>query len=252
MKYYAPRFLFRRFEVLRRVEEGARFLEIGPGNLYLSKDLLAYFEQGTLVEFDPQVQETYDALDSDVKERMQLLIADFLTLELGHTDYDCVVACEVLEHIVEEEAFLRTAVELLRPEGQLILSVPARRKYWSIHDEIVGHVRRYEQGELLALLRALPLNDIEVVGYGFPFANFFRLLRVGLAWLTKEKRRRLGQAERTKASSRASVGVLTRPASVLVNPYTFYPLNLVSSSLSTAATRFDLATGYLVFATKSC
>ena len=35
MKYRAPRFLFRRYELLRRVNPGERFIEIGAADLSL-------------------------------------------------------------------------------------------------------------------------------------------------------------------------------------------------------------------------
>jgi hypothetical protein len=51
MKYYPPRYLFRRYELLRRVSEGNHFLEIGAGRLLLSVELLRYFRRGTLIDF---------------------------------------------------------------------------------------------------------------------------------------------------------------------------------------------------------
>jgi len=144
MTYYPPRYLFRRYEILHMIRPGHNFLEIGAGNLKLSQDLLRLFNTGTLIDYNLETQALYDKLDVSLRQRSQLIIADFLSLALPR-QYDCVIACEVLEHVQDDEVFVQKAYRLLCDQGQLILSVPSRMKFWSLHDEIVGHLRRYEK-----------------------------------------------------------------------------------------------------------
>jgi 2-polyprenyl-3-methyl-5-hydroxy-6-metoxy-1,4-benzoquinol methylase len=49
----------------------------------------------------------------------------------------------VLEHIDDEQAFLREIRRCLAPGGRIYLSVPAGRWLWSDDDVQAGHFRRY-------------------------------------------------------------------------------------------------------------
>jgi SAM-dependent methyltransferase len=244
MKYYPPRYLFRRFEILRRVSGGERFLEIGPGSLYLAQELLRYFDEGTLVEFNPSATALFDQLDESLRSRLDLVVADYLALE-NHGKYDCVVACEVMEHVDNDREFLTKLRHDLYDGGQLILSVPARMDFWSVHDVTAGHYRRYEQRDLRNLLTRTGFVDIEVISYGFPFTNFFRYLRIALAAVQKRKQAQLSREVRTQESGQvAARGWLGFAAGVVVNPVTFYPLCLAASMFN----QRDWSEAYLVVA----
>jgi SAM-dependent methyltransferase len=65
---------------------------------------------------------------------------------------DWVLLTDVLEHIEDDRASLRTLHTALAPGGGLLLTVPAFRFLWSRHDEEHGHFRRYTAPELRARL----------------------------------------------------------------------------------------------------
>jgi cyclopropane fatty-acyl-phospholipid synthase-like methyltransferase len=166
---------------MRRVKKGGHFLEIGPGNLDLAQDLLTKFTEGTLIDFNTtDVEQIYAELKESYKQRLKLIIADFSQYQFSQK-FDCVVACEVLEHIEDDGMFLRKTNDLLINCGELILSVPARKKYWSKDDEIVGHYRRYEKQDLYEKLIEASYSQIDIAAYGFPFQNLVRLGRISLA-----------------------------------------------------------------------
>ena len=66
---------------------------------------------------------------------------------------DIVVMHDVLEHIADDRAAVEVLVKLVRPGGALVVSVPAMPSLFGLHDELLGHYRRYRAPELLALLR---------------------------------------------------------------------------------------------------
>lgn len=57
--------------------------------------------------------------------------------------FDLVSAFDVLEHVPDDEAFLRGFHQLLKPGGYVLLTVPAYQFLWSELDDLVGHIRRY-------------------------------------------------------------------------------------------------------------
>lgn len=82
--------------------------------------------------------------------------------------FDLVCAFEVIEHIEDDHAMMRSWAAHLNPGGMLLLSTPAWQKRFGAADEMVGHHRRYDPPVLAALLRAAGLVDVEVVHFGAP------------------------------------------------------------------------------------
>jgi dolichyl-phosphate beta-glucosyltransferase len=62
--------------------------------------------------------------------------------------FDCVVATDVLEHIRDDRAAFAKLVRLLRPEGEVVVTVPAGPRLFGYHDEQLGHFRRYSSRSL--------------------------------------------------------------------------------------------------------
>ncbi len=234
----APRYLFRRYEILRHLKPGKKFLEIGAGNFQLSIELLNYFNTGVSLDFHPDVDEVYASLSADFKKRLEVRKTDFLTTDFNET-YDCIVACEVMEHVHNDADFLNKILQLLKPKGQIIISVPARMKYWSTHDEIAGHIKRYEKDEVLNLFDKF--QNVKVVSYGYPFVNLLRFARIMLAKRQYKERQNWNQKQLTTKS-----GMETLPSFLrfLVNKKVFLPFNLFARFFN----NFDLSEGYLVIA----
>lgn len=67
--------------------------------------------------------------------------------------FDVVTAFDVIEHIDDDVGTLREIRRVLRPEGSLVLTVPAYQALWGRQDEISHHKRRYRAGQLRDGLR---------------------------------------------------------------------------------------------------
>jgi len=74
--------------------------------------------------------------------------ADGGRLPFAPASFDVVLLLDVLEHFADEAALLNAVRRLLRPGGSLLVSVPAFQFLWSVHDEVLHHVRRYTAGRL--------------------------------------------------------------------------------------------------------
>jgi len=78
--------------------------------------------------------------------------------------FDLIAMLDVLEHIDDDVAALRTLRERLAPGGTLLLTVPALPWLWSDHDVLHQHKRRYTRALLAERLHAA---GFEIAGIGF-------------------------------------------------------------------------------------
>lgn len=76
-------------------------------------------------------------------------IEDFVPAEL----FDCVIATDVLEHIEDDRTAFERFVQLVKPGGQIILTVPAGQWLFGYHDKALGHFRRYSASLLRRLIQ---------------------------------------------------------------------------------------------------
>ncbi len=226
---------------MRRVKPGDSFLEIGPGNFKLSRELLKKFKNGVAIDFEDKVKNYYDVLAPEDKQRMELVIGDF-TKHKFKQKFDCVVACEVMEHIDDDKKFLTEIAKLLKPGGQILISVPARQKFWTVHDEVVGHVRRYEKAATAKLFEAAGYKNVRVYSYGFPFVNFFWFLRSFHGRIQKRQKAGWSKEKQTKESGVGQLPKFLDVFGVVVNKYTFYLPNILSSVFD----NYDLSEGYII------
>ena len=118
------------------------FLEIGCG----TGIVMAVLERLGFIVTGLDVNEK--ALSYAVKRTKGKLIRQSIFGFKSKKYYDIVGAFDVLEHIRDDEGFLKACHSLLSPKGHLLLTVPAGMSLWSPVDTLSGHQRRYEYEEL--------------------------------------------------------------------------------------------------------
>ena len=79
-------------------------------------------------------------------------IMDGATLSFPDAVFDLVIASDVLEHIKQDEKALQEWARVLKPDGKLIVFVPAFQHLWSGHDVINHHFRRYTRQQLKTIV----------------------------------------------------------------------------------------------------
>jgi SAM-dependent methyltransferase len=69
-------------------------------------------------------------------------------LPFDDDSFELVTALDVVEHLDDDAAALREFARVLRPGGQLLITVPAHRFMWGDQDEVNLHKRRYVAAEV--------------------------------------------------------------------------------------------------------
>lgn len=101
--------------------------------------------------------------------------------------FELVCAFDVIEHVEDDSRVFGEVSRVLKKGGVFIFSVPMHARLWTKFDELVGHVRRYDPADLLALLAAHDLVLERSAAYGMQPANP-RMLEFGLWWLKHRRR----------------------------------------------------------------
>ncbi|MCB2409191.1 class I SAM-dependent methyltransferase [Hymenobacter lucidus] len=85
-------------------------------------------------------------------------VMDGTQLTFPDNSFDLVIASDVLEHIDDQHQALSEWKRVLRPQGQLMLFVPAFNALWSSHDDVNYHFRRYSVPELKQVVQQAGLR----------------------------------------------------------------------------------------------
>lgn len=92
--------------------------------------------------------------------------------------YDLVVATDVLEHIRDDKAALLKIANLVHPDGQVLMTVPATSWLYGFHDKSLGHFRRYDLRQTEKLVgNFLEIKKLRSFGFFLmPVVIFYSLL----------------------------------------------------------------------------
>ena len=105
------------------------------------------------------------------------ILKDASKLELR---YDVIVIFDVLEHITDDEAFLKAALQFAKSGGLVLINVPAGEWLRSRYDDEDGHLRRYSKGMLKSLMDKAGLELLSVQFWGMTYVP---LLIIRKFWL---------------------------------------------------------------------
>jgi len=152
-----------------------RILEIGSGtggNL----QMLSSFGQVSALEMDA----TARSIASEKTGGRFDIRPGFCPTDILFTaeKFDLICLFDVLEHIDEDVETLIAVKGLLAEGGRVLVTVPAYRWLWSVHDDFLHHKRRYSATELRQKIAASGLQPVKISYFNtilFPLVAIFRL-----------------------------------------------------------------------------
>jgi len=107
--------------------------------------------------------------------------------------FEVVTALDVLEHIADDKQAASELVRVLKPQGVLVITVPAMMCLWSDWDVSLHHYRRYDKKSLINIFKDL-LITVEHCAY-------INVAAMPLVWLLR-KARSLGMSKGMRAEDR--------------------------------------------------
>jgi SAM-dependent methyltransferase len=157
------------------------FVEVGCGAGVLSLRLCKKGYSGMGMDFSRKAIEiANENLSTYISRNQYQLVENDVTNSesLNHlsNSFDLAFSMMVMEHVEDDIGFLKNLANLTKKGGYVMVAVPSRKDRWSIEDETVGHLRRYEREDLQQTLSTAGLEDVQVISVAVPTANFlFRI-----------------------------------------------------------------------------
>jgi len=130
-------------------------LEVGSGTGDYAASLAARGQSVTVSEaYGPSLHRLQERFADDER----VVVRELVVPEDVEGDYSSVFAFNVLEHIPDDAAALRSMARLVRPGGRVMLFVPAFPVLMSRYDRQVGHQRRYRSAGLRRVVEGAGLS----------------------------------------------------------------------------------------------
>lgn len=216
------------------------FIEFGAGTGDFSKYFLEKQFNGYLYDIDPR---TLKNLKENLQKYPNAIVINSLQFA-QEQKFKYIFAFEVLEHIEDDEKELLHWSNFLEDNGTILISVPAHQYKYSKEDERVGHFRRYEKDELIALLKRTGYTNITLINYGFPLGNITRRIKnlINFFKLNKEPKDYLENS----IKSGIERDLIERKVKFLFNEKLLFPFILLQKLFY----KFNFGDGYILYAKK--
>jgi hypothetical protein len=134
---------FKRKIVALANNKPVRILDIGSGDCWFAEQLLLKLPKGSHI--------TCSDLNFTDEDMVSSVPGINKVREIPQQLFDMVIMLDVLEHIEDDKAFLaHDVVPRLKPESNIVISVPAHPSLFTSHDVFLGHHRRYTRRQLLS------------------------------------------------------------------------------------------------------
>lgn len=127
---------------------GARVLDAGCGTGGLIKFLRSRFSEWNMtgLDFSPVACEL-----ARPRTQAEIVEGSIAVLPFDDASFDAAVSVDVLCQIDDPAAGMRELARVVRPDGVVLVNVPAFAWLWSYHDEAVQSKQRFTRPQLRAL-----------------------------------------------------------------------------------------------------
>lgn len=182
---------------------GKQIAEVGAGCGNLTEFLLEE-PIDSITAFEPSSNMFRLLEERHQAEERVTPINDFFSRDAGGIarDYDSVVYINVMEHIEDDGAEIRRAYDALKPNGHLVIYVPALAWLYSEFDRSIGHFRRYHKRDLV--------NAVSGAGFEVVQAKYFDSLGIIPWYVSAVLLRRSINSNSVALYDRLAVPVMSR------------------------------------------
>lgn len=135
-------------EAIQQHPPEGMILDIGGGNGYVTRRLIDEGHSAVLIE--PRIS---GAFNGKMRRNLPVVVCSTLQdLVLPDSSVAAIGCFDVFEHIENGLSFVSEINRVLKPDGLLYLTLPARQLLWSASDVYAGHFQRHNKKSAMLLL----------------------------------------------------------------------------------------------------
>jgi SAM-dependent methyltransferase len=150
-------------------------LEIGCSSGFLLCAMKEHFPNAVVMGSDVVIKPMGEL--GSHRSDLPLFRFDLVKCPFPDNCLDAVVLLNVLEHIENDSAAMEQVCRILKPNGVVIIELPAGPHLYDAYDQLLMHFRRYTLSDLRRLAVGVHLQVIEQSHLGFLLYPGFRLIK---------------------------------------------------------------------------
>jgi ubiquinone/menaquinone biosynthesis C-methylase UbiE len=157
-----------------------RILDIGCGRGWVAEEFIPQKKQVISLDISKKNPSQINKKHYDEKFNVPI-VGDSFSLPFISYSVDCIIASEVIEHVIDPESFIEELFRVLKKGGKLIISTPYReeiRYYLCIHcnkkSPVNGHLHSFDERSLRDLYKKNDLKKIYYKIFGNKFLIYMR------------------------------------------------------------------------------
>ncbi len=154
-------------------------LDVGCGSAWVAKEFLP--KKVKVFSLDISPVNPLKALKKYPDKYHFGVTADSYSLPFPDNSLECIIASEIIEHVVSPGKFVAELMRVLKPEGFLFISTPYKeviRYYLCIHcnkkTPVHGHIHSFDEKKLSSLYLGNDVEFFEWKTFGNKFLIFLR------------------------------------------------------------------------------
>lgn len=152
-------------QVIKYAKNNSIILEVGCSSGYMLQRLMTTFPHGLIIGADV-VKEPLEQLAKKIPT-VPLFRFDLTECPLPDNSVDIIVILNVLEHIENDEIAIDHLYRILKPNGVVIIEVPAGPNLYDEYDKFLMHFRRYQLSKLVTMIKRKKFSPIKKSHLGF-------------------------------------------------------------------------------------
>lgn len=191
--YYQTKAAAVRQALLSAGWDGGLIIDIGAGSGFFARELIREFPCSTATCVDPN----YETEHLGTRDQLRF-VRDVPSRQIQ--DASLLLFLDVLEHVEDDRALLRSYTQHASPGTLIAITVPAFMSMWSGHDVFLEHHRRYRRPQVVTL--ALDAG-LEVLDSRYLYGSLFPVV-----WLQRKLRHNDGSKSEMRQPARILNGAL--------------------------------------------
>ena len=185
----------REFIISKVPKDVNSILDVGCGNGWAAKEFLSQGKKVT--SLDISLTNPSKAKQLYQSQNHFGIVADSFYLPFGNESFDCVIASEIIEHVIDPADFVKELFRVVKKGGKLIVTTPYKEKliyYLCVHcnqkTPAHAHIHSFDEQKLESYYKGGDLDSFSYETFGNKVLLFLRtyvILQFFPFWLWKMK-----------------------------------------------------------------